>query len=226
VDDGRARLLRELLAGTAWTQQTRVFATALRSAGHQAGGLLVVGTPAEEPWHLTAHLEEQARLAGVPELAPVLVRHRVPAGARPHLAVGLDRIEAAARGETVLVVAPGPASEGLLSRVDDARRAGAVVLAMESGDRELRQLAHEALTVTGDPAGLSEQAAAALWRPRLLAADGVIVPQDQQAAFEIAQHLVSIAAGETPVAAGARRGFRDRLSRFLDVISDPAPAGN
>ena len=69
MDDGRARLLRELLAGTAWTQQTRVFATALRSAGHQAGGLLVVGTPAEEPWHLTAHLEEQARLARVPEPA-------------------------------------------------------------------------------------------------------------------------------------------------------------
>lgn len=223
MDDGRARLLRELLEGTAWTERTRVFASALRLAGHDAGGLLIVGTPAEEPWHLTAHLDDQARLAGVPELSPVLVRHRVPPGAPPHLAVGLSRIEAAARGETVLVVAPDPASEGLLSRVDDARRSGATVLAMESGDRELRHLAHEALTVTSEPG--DPAATAALWRPQLLAADGVVIPHDLHAAFETAQHLVSLAAGETPVTAGGRRGFRDRLARFLDLISDPAPAG-
>jgi len=52
------------------------------NTGHDVGGLLIVGVPTEEPWHLTAHLDDQARLAREPQLAPVLVRHRVPPGAR------------------------------------------------------------------------------------------------------------------------------------------------
>jgi len=223
MDAAQARLLRELLAGTEWAERTRAFARALRGAGHDPGGLLLVGTPDDEPWHLTAHLDEEARLAGVPELSPVLVRHAVPPGAPPHLAVGLRRLEAARRGETLLVVAPGPAPEGLLSRADDARHAGAVVLAMESGDRELRAIAHEALTVVAappDPAG-------GLWRrPPALAGDGVIVPRDLGAAFETAQHLVSTAAGETVTRASGRRGFRDRLARLLDEVSGPAMAAS
>ncbi|HSF26998.1 MAG TPA: hypothetical protein VLC50_05720, partial [Actinomycetes bacterium] len=38
------------------------------------------------------------------------------------------------------------------------------------------------------------------------------------------QHLVSTAAGE-PDRAG-RRGLRERLSRFLDAVSGPAPEGS
>lgn len=225
MDHGHARLLRELLGGTAWVEGTRAFAAALRDAGHGPGGLLIVGIPTHEPWHMTAHLDDEARLAGIPQLSPLLVRHQIPDAAPPHLAVGLSRLEAARRGETVFVVAQGQAPEGLLSRVGDARHHGATVLAMESGDRDLRELAHETLTVVSSPPDRGAALAPALWRPQALAADGVIIPHDLEAAFETAQHLVSLAVGETPVTVGGRRGYRDRLARFLELVSGPATAG-
>jgi len=92
--------LRALLAPTGWLDRTRAFARGLRKATRTPGGLLLVGTPAEEPWHLTAHMDEESRLSGIPELMPTLVRWEVPAGAPPHLRVGLERLEAARRGET------------------------------------------------------------------------------------------------------------------------------
>lgn len=174
---------------------------------------------------MTAHLDDEARLAGMPQLSPVLVRHAVPDGAPPHLSIGLSRLEAARRGETVFVVAADQAPEGLLSRVEDARHHGATVLAMESGDRELRELAHEALTVVDQQPHSGAGLVPALWRPRLLAADGVLIPHDPGVAFETAQHLVSLAAGETPVTTGGRRVYRDRLAWFLDLVSGPATAG-
>jgi len=125
-----------------------------------------VGTPDYEPWHVTAHLDDEARLAGIPELAPTLVRWAPPAGAPPHLSVGLARLEAAQRGETLFVVADDTAPVPLLERVDDARRVGATILALDEGDPELDALAHEALAV---PESLS---------------------------FDAGQHLVSAAAGE------------------------------
>nr|WP_106239821.1 hypothetical protein [Allonocardiopsis opalescens] len=208
-------MVRELLEGSAWVDRTRAFARTLGSAGHDPGGLLLVGTPVEEPWHLTAHLADEARWSGRPELEPTLVRHRVPPGAPGHLAVGLRRLEAARRGETVFVVAPDDSGEALLERVHDARRAGATVLALESGDRELRGLAHEALTVAAGPEGP--------WPRAALRPDGLVVPGPL--AFETAQHLVSLAAGETPARSGAWRGFTDRLSRLLDVVSGPVRTG-
>jgi hypothetical protein len=155
--------------------------------------LLVVGTPAYEPWHVTAHLDDEARLAGIPELAPTLVRWAPPAGAPPHLAVGLARLEAARRGETLFVVAEDSAPVPLLERVNDARRVGATILALDEGDPELDALAHEALAV---PESLS---------------------------FDAGQHLVSAAAGERDAArtAGAR-GLRARLARLLDAVSGPS----
>jgi len=151
-----------------------------------------VGTPTYEPWHVTAHLDDEARLAGIPELAPTLVRWAAPAGAPPHLYVGLARLEAAQRGETVFVVADDTAPVPLLERVDDARRVGATILALDEGDPELDALAHEALAV---PESLS---------------------------FDAGQHLVSAAAGERDAArtAGAR-GLRARLARLLDTVSGP-----
>src|SRR5690606_20336567 len=89
MDAVRVALLREVLAGTEWLGATRRFAGVLRGAVvSHGGGLLLVGTRAYEPWHLAAHLVDEAAWSGTPELAPTLVRH----GARPsdpaHLAVG------------------------------------------------------------------------------------------------------------------------------------------
>ena len=217
-------MTQRLLAGTDWVRHTRSFARSLRGAGHRRGGLLLVGTPVEEPWHLTAHLDDEARLGGIPELTPTLVRHQVEPDAPRHLAIDLGRLAATGRGETVFVVAPGEVGEVVLERVDDARRAGATVLALESGDRELRSLAHDALTVGEGPAvdssaeaGWSELMAA----PATLRPDGLVIPHHVGLAFETAQHLVSVAAGETPTPVGRRRGFRDRLARLLDGISGP-----
>ena len=139
--------LRRLLAGARFDDEVIEFAGALGQAPKAEGELLLVGTEAHEPWHFAAHLGDEARWNGRPELAPTLVRWHVPAGARPHLAVGLDRLEAVRANEALLVVSPDTAAERLLDRVDDARRRGAVVLAMETDDADLRGLAHESLTV-------------------------------------------------------------------------------
>lgn len=201
MDTERTRLLRELLAGTEWTRRTRAFARSLRGAKHAAGGLLLVGTPTAEPWHLAAHLDEEARLAGLAELAPVLVRHTVPVGAPPHLAVDLRRLTEVRRGETVFVAAEDAPGEGVLERVADARRIGATVLSFDGGDPDLAGLAHDRLVVGPDG----------------LLADGLIVPVG--AGFEIASHLLS-----TAVAAPLpNRGIRGRLARALEVVSGPAP---
>lgn len=197
--------LRALLAPSGWLERTRAFARALRSSARTPGGLLLVGTPGEEPWHLAAHLDEESRFAGLPELTPTLVRWAPPADAPPHLRVGLQRLEAARRGEALFVVSPEAAPVPLLERVSDARRAGAVILALDQGDRELEGLAHEALTVRE-------------------AADPVT--------FDAAQHLVSAAAGEQrpgpgwpgpPGQPAGLRGLRGKLARLLDTVSGPPP---
>src|SRR5690242_8102019 len=168
VDADQVAALYTLLAPTGWLERTRAFARALRSGARTPGGLLLVGTPDEEPWHLAAHLDEESRFAGLPELAPTLVRWAPPPGAPAHLSVGLARLEEARRGESLLVVSPQAAPDPLLERVSDARKSGATILALDRGDRELESLAHEALAV--------EQAA--------------------PLSFDAAQHLVSAAAGE------------------------------
>ncbi|MDG4863155.1 hypothetical protein P8605_33960, partial [Streptomyces sp. T-3] len=109
MDAVRVALLREVLAGTQWLGATRRFAGALRAGVvPHGGGLLLVGTEAYEPWHLAAHLVDEAAWSGTPELTPTLVRHQVLPGEPAHLSVGLGRVEAARRGETLLVVAPDP----------------------------------------------------------------------------------------------------------------------
>ncbi|MDL4771263.1 MULTISPECIES: hypothetical protein [Thermomonosporaceae] len=193
VDAEQVTMLREVLAASGWLDRTREFGRALRVTSRTPGGLLLVGTPAEDPWHLAAHLDDESRLGELPGLSPTLVRWSPPPGAPAHLRVGLERLEAARRGETLFVVAGENAPVPLLERVDDARRTGATVLALESGDRELRGLAHEALTVPADETLVS---------------------------FEGAQHLVSAAAGEEP-AARQGRGLRRRLARLLETVSGP-----
>ncbi|MER6501771.1 hypothetical protein ABT218_20850 [Streptomyces sp. NPDC001455] len=197
MDAVRVALLREVLAGTEWPAAARRFAGSLRSSVvPHGGGLLLVGTAEYEPWHLAAHLVDESTWSGLPELTPTLVRHRVEPGDPAHLAVGLGRIEAAGRGETLLLVAPERPCAGLLERMHDARRAGATVLSLDGGDPEVRGLAHEALAVTGS----------------------------DDVDLDTVQHLVSAAAGENgdPVPRGGRR-FRDRLSRLADRLTAPPP---
>lgn len=181
--------LRTLLAPTGWLERASAFASALRRSSRTPGGLLVVGTPTEEPWHFAAHLDEESRLAGIPELAPTLIRWAPPVDAPAHLRMGLERLEAARRGESLLIVTPEVAPDPLLERVHDARRAGASIFALDQGDRELEDLAHEALIVDRAGAPLS---------------------------FDAAQHLVSAAAGERR---DQPKSLRARLARLLDTVS-------
>ncbi|GIM98826.1 hypothetical protein Pve01_04850 [Planomonospora venezuelensis] len=177
--------LREVLGSTSWVERTRELGLALR-ATRSPGGLLVVGTPAEEPWHLAAHLGDEARLSGLPQLAPTLVRWAPAADAPAHLRVGLERIERAQRGETLFVVAEERAPETLLERVSDARRTGATILALDGGDPELEDLAHDALAV----------------------------PARAPLSFDGAQHLVSMAAGEPSRRPGLRDRLARLLERL------------
>ncbi|WP_327735192.1 hypothetical protein OG749_16470 [Streptomyces nojiriensis] len=201
MDAVRVALLREVLAGTQWPGDARRFAGSLRRSVVPSGGhLLLVGTEGYEPWHLAAHLVDEAAWSGLPELAPTLVRHHVRRGEPPHLSVGLGRLAGARRGHTLLVVAPGTPGAGLLERVHDARRAGATVLSLDGGDPDLGALAHDALSVPAP------------------------VP-DGGMDLDTVQHLVSAAAGENtlPVRRGPRR-FRDRLARLADHLTAPPPS--
>ncbi|MET7484637.1 hypothetical protein [Streptomyces sp. NPDC005538] len=198
MDAVRVALLREVLAGTEWLGATRRFAGVLRgSVVSHGGGLLLVGTPAYEPWHLAAHLVDEAAWSGTPELSPTLVRHDARPSDPAHLAVGLGRIEAARRGETLLLVSPETPGDPLLERVHDARRAGAMVLSLGSENPELTSLAHESLPV----------------------------PEATDLDLDTVQHLVSAAAGENVLpATRGRRRFRDRLSRLTEQLTAPPPA--
>ena len=90
MDAARVAALRELLASTGWVERTHTFARTMRRSTRTPGGLLLVGTPDEEPWHLAAHLDDESRWTGVVEIRPTLVRWSVPEGAPPHLAVTLS----------------------------------------------------------------------------------------------------------------------------------------
>jgi hypothetical protein len=195
VDARQALIMRQMLAGTRGLDQAADLARALASGKHSVGGLLLVGTPDDEPWHFGAHLDDEARWAGVPTLAPTWVRWDPPPNAPPHLAVGLDRLTAAGRGETLLVATPTGAIDPLLERVSDARKHGALILAVEGAPTELQSLAHEAVAV-GDGALLG---------------------------YDLTTHLVSVAAGESASGRGRTR-LRDRLARMLERLSGPDSA--
>ena len=229
MDSARVTLLRQVLSSTPWVDRTREFARVLRTSTRSDNGLLLVGTPDDEPWHLAAHIDDESRFAGIPELSPVLVRHRVPDGAPAHLAVGLDRLEYARSGETLFVVAPTAAPEGLLDRVDYARGRGATIMSMHSGDADLSSLAHESLILP--PQGLMPSSGA--WSTALASIDDVsartaldVDVTSVTVSFDVLEHLVSTAVGETAIVAPvrsntSRRAFRDRLGRLLDSIAGP-----
>lgn len=187
--------LRELLAPTGWLERTRHFAGALRRRSRTPNGLLIVGTPADEPWHMTAHLADESRFAGLPELMPTLVRWAPPPGAPAHLAVGIDRLEQAGRTETLLVVTAEAAPAPLLERVADARKAGTAIFALDQGDPDLDDLASESLAI----------------RPEL-----------DPLSFDTAQHLVSFGVAGTG-ADKQQASIRSRLNKLLTTLSGPQP---
>lgn len=199
MDAQQVAALRDLLAPTGWLERAAVFARALRRSTRSPGGLLLVGTPDDEPWHLAAHLDEESQRGGLPALAPTLVRWAPPPGAPAHLSVGLSRLESARRGESLLVVGAQCAPAPLLERVSDARRGGATVLALDRGDPDLEDMAHESL---------------------------VVAPSGAPVTFDAAQHLVSAAAGRQPERGAG--GLRSRLARLLDAVSGapPEPEGS
>lgn len=206
--------LQAMLAPTDWLDRTGAFGRALRHSLRTPRGLLIVGTPGYEPWHMTAHLADESRLAGIPELDPTLVRWAPPAGAPAHLSMGLDRLAAASRRETLLVVSSELAPPELLERVDDVRRLGATIFALDRGDPELDYIVHESLAIPMASAPVT---------------------------FDAAQHLVSAAAGEKPeLPPGPRHrrtsgppkpgedpalqpSLRTRLARLLDAVTGSVP---
>ena len=221
MDAAAVQLLRELLAGDPLMGRTEEFADSLNRSVSTPGGLLLVGTPTEEPWHLAAHLDDESRFADLPELSPTLVRWQPPAGAPAHLSIGLERIEHASRGETLFVVAPDAAPDELLERVADAKRIGATILTMGTDEDELTGLAHDALIV---PTPFDPNATTlGVMSP---SADGqASTGVDAHAAilglsFDAAQHLVSMTAGQMSRGRG-RRDVRSRLARLIDGITGP-----
>ncbi len=221
MDPARVALLRELLSSTAWVDRTRDFARSLQVSTRTEQGLLLVGTPDEEPWHMAAHLGDEARLSQLPGLAPTLVRYSPPPGAPAHLAIGLERLERARRGETLLVVAPDAPPASLLERVDDARRIGATVLAMDTGTSELGGLAHDQLVVP------TTSLVSPTWTTISSVPDLASLTDDltsPDVSFDVVEHLVTTAAGELAgmSTTSSHRGFRDRLARLLDTISGPS----
>ena len=202
VDSARVLLLREALAQSGWVAQTRSFANSLRRVP-EAGRLLLVGTPDEEPWHLAAHLDDESRLSGRTQLSPTLVRWAPPTDAPPHLSVTMSRLEAATRGETVFVVAPDAPPEFLLERVADARRTGATILSIDDGGDDMGSLAHDRIIVPTSP------------EARLVVTSEMPVDLD----IDAVSHLVSIAAGESL----SRASMRNRVARMLERLSGPPP---
>lgn len=195
-------VLREMLASSGWVERTQGFASTLRRRTTEPGGLLLVGTPQAEPWHLAAHLDDESRWSKTPQLSPTLVRYQAPANAPAHLAVTLERLEAARKGETLFVVSEETAPEMLLERAWDARKLGATVLSLDAGDEELHGVAHESLVV---PSANKSS---------------LVVPELDVVSFDSVQHLVSVAAGEA-ASGRSSKSMRQRMAKFLEQLSGP-----
>lgn len=186
MDQATTASLRRSLRDTAWPAAARSFLGSIARGGHRPGNLLTIGTPDYEPWHLTAHLRDDAEVHGRDLLVPTLVRRTVPPLAPSHLRHGMERLAAAGRGSTVLVVSPLEADPDLLQRVDDARHRGCTLLALTTDDPELTALTHDAL-LTGDPQSAGS------------------VP------FEVVSHLVSL--GPPPTRRWVPHRHRELIAR-------------
>lgn len=225
VDLTKASLLREMLTGTELGSRATEFAYSLRRFTTRAGGLMLFGPVDDEPWHLTAHLDDELHRAGIEGIRPALVRWSPPPDAPPHLAIGLDRLREAGRGESLLVVSEETPEDTLLERVDDVRRRGTTIFSIDNGNKDLASLSHESLV----PELLVPASFGIGWVRHKVGQDhdepdqgNDRVPDDTLTAlrqavagFEMTQHLVSLAvADEEAGQAGWRRSLRTFIERL------------
>lgn len=216
MDLTRASLLREMLSGTELGSRTTEFAYSLRRFTTRRSGLMLFGPVDDEPWHLTAHLDDELHRAGIEDFRPSLVRWAPPPDAPPHLAIGLDRLRDAGRGESLLVVAEDNPADTLLERISDVRRRGTTIFSIGNGDKELASLSHE--TIVPEllvPDGFG-------WTSRALEYDhdepqpALTEVEPQTEGFEMAQHLVSLAAADEDA---GRPHWRRRLRNAIERLS-------
>lgn len=234
VDLTKAAVLRELLTGTELAGRTTSFAHSLRRFTTRVGGLLLFGPPEDEPWHLTAHLDDELHRAGVEDVRPSLVRWAPPPDAPPHLAIGLDRLRDSGRGESLLVVAEESPPDTLLERIQDVRRRGTTIFSIAGGSKDLADLSHESLV----PELLVPATFGTGWvsRPVGQSPDDEAPPVDHDepdhgrhavpeetltalrdavAGFEMTQHLVSLAVADDDITQSAwRRSLRTFIERL------------
>lgn len=222
MDLTRASLLRELLSGSEFAARTSQFAHSMRRYTTRPSGLLLFGPPSDEPWHLTAHIDDEVRRAGLQELRPSLVRWSPAPDAPPHLRIGLDRLGDVGRGESLVVVSEDRPDATLLERVHDVRKRGATVFSIDNGDADLASVSHEQL-VPGLLVPTSFGTSWPTWRSLTDEADlgssqidaGGIDQDEPLIGFEMAQHLVSIAVADEDV---APTGWRGRLRRLIERV--------
>jgi hypothetical protein len=206
-----------MLIGTDLGIRTTEFAYSLRRFTSRTGGLMLFGPPDDEPWHLTAHLDDELHRAGIESIRPALVRWSPPAGAPPHLSIGLERLRDAGRGESLLVVAEEVPADTLLERISDVRRRGTTIFSIGNGDKELASLSHESLVpelLVPDGFG---------WTSRSIERDHdepqvALTDVEPRAAegFEMAQHLVSLAAADEDA---GQPNWRRRLRAAIERLS-------
>ena len=210
-----------MLTGTELGSRTTEFGYSLRRFTTRRSGLMLFGPVEDEPWHLTAHLDDELHRAGVEDLRPSLVRWAPPPDAPPHLAIGLDRLRDAGRGESLLVVAEDAPADTLLERISDVRRRGTTIFSIGNGNTELTSLSHETLVPELlVPDGLG-------WTTRSIEYEhdepqSALSEVDSQTdeSFETAQHLVSLAAADEEA---GRSGWRRRLRNAIERLSgEPA----
>jgi hypothetical protein len=238
VDLTKAAVLRELLTGTELAGRTTSFAHSLRRFTTRVGGLLLVGPPEDEPWHLTAHLDDELHRAGVEDVRPSLVRWSPPPDAPPHLAIGLDRLRDSGRGESLLVVAEETPPDVLLERIHDVRRRGTTIFSIDNGNKDLADLSHESLVpellvpATFGTGWVSRPVGQDPDEPEPLdhdepdhgrhpvPEDTLTALRDAVAGFEMTQHLVSLAVADEDITHSA---WRRRLRTLIERLSgEPA----
>jgi hypothetical protein len=203
-----------MLTGTELGSRTTEFGYALRRFTTRRSGLMLFGPVDDEPWHLTAHLDDELHRAGIEDLRPSLVRWAPPPDAPPHLAIGLDRLRDAGRGESLLVVAEDAPGDTLLERISDVRRRGTTIFSIGNGDSELTSLSHETLV----PELLVPEGFG--WTSREVEPQTATTEVETAEGFETAQHLVSLAAADEDA---GRPGWRRRLRDAIERLSgEPA----